>query len=182
MRINIANRLATAAVHSIFAAGAFACTVNPPGTAKPALSATAPVALQAIRASSSERESDGGKSIVGLWSVNVYDDTGMVIDRAYESFFADGNELMVDTSIPATDNVCNGTWVKSGGTYKLKHPSFYFDLSGNLLGTAIIREVITLAKGGDAFQGTSMIDVYDLAGNLVFHGVSTVKATRITVD
>lgn len=171
-------------IHGLFAAGAFACTVNPPGTAAPALSGVAPVANEAIRAAATtERDtSDGGKTIVGLWKVNVYDNTGAVIDQAFETFFGDGNELMIDTSIPATDNVCNGVWVKTGNVYKTKHPSFYFDLSGNLLGMAVIRNTITLGKNGDAFQGTSTVDVYDNSGNLVFHGVSTLKAARVTVD
>ncbi len=39
--------------------------------------------------------------------------------------------------------------------YKLKHPGWNFDANGNLLGTFILRESITLDNGGNGDQGFS---------------------------
>ncbi len=175
--------LVVAALQAAAALGAYGCTLNPPGTAaQRALRPMAPAeAIQPGEASREAADSDG-KSIVGLWKTTVKDKSGAVVDEAFETFFADGNELMVDTSAPATDNVCNGIWTKSGAAYKVKHPGFTFDMSGNLLGTVLIRTVITLNAKGDTYQGTATVDARDNFGNLVFHGDFNVQGTRITAD
>ena len=67
-------------------------------------------------------------------------------------------------------------------SYKTKHPSFYFDLNGNLLGTVTIRVAVTVDKKGDTFSGSSSIDAFDNFGNLIFQGTNTIKGTRITAD
>lgn len=64
---------------------------------------------------------------------------------------------------------------------KLYHPSWTFDQNGNLNGTAVIQEMLTLSANGGSYQGTATIDEYDLSGNLLFHATATVSATRITV-
>ena len=47
-----------------------------------------------------------------------------------------------------------------GCGYKLMHPSWIFDDAGvNRIGVAIIRETVTLAKGGDSSTGDVTIDV-----------------------
>ena len=118
-------------------------------------------------------------SFVGLWDTKVTSN-GQVIDEAFEAFHSDGTEIMVDQSAPATDNVCIGVWEQTGpSTIKLKHPSWYFDMNGNLLGTVIIRATLTLGKGGNSFSGTSTEDVYDTNGNKLGHYEGEIEATRI---
>ncbi len=122
--------------------------------------------------------------MVGLWDVKCYDSTGKVVeDEAYEIFHDDGTEMMTDTSAPATDNVCLGVYEQTGpGSYRLKHVSFDFDLSGNLIGTATFHTTLTVAAGGNVFQGNYTVQVFDTTGNMIFQATGPVKATRITVN
>jgi hypothetical protein len=121
-------------------------------------------------------------SIVGLWYVS-YTSGGQVIDQAFEQWHGDGTEILNDTSAPATDNVCLGVWQQTGPhTYQLKHPSWYFDLNGNLLGTVIIRETIRLSSDGNSFSGSSTDDAFDTLGNFLGEDTATVAGKRITVN
>lgn len=125
----------------------------------------------------------GSHSFVGLWDSKV-SYQGQVIDEGFDAFHSDGTEILVDESAPATDNVCLGTYEQTGpATIKVKHPSWYFDLNGNLLGVVIIRETLTLDCDGESFHGTSSEDVYDTNGNKVGHYDGfKVEAKRIKVD
>jgi hypothetical protein len=119
------------------------------------------------------------QAFVGLWDSKLYYQ-GQLIDEGFDAFHSDGTEILVDQSNPITDNVCLGVWEQSGpSTIKLKHPSWYFDTNGNLLGTVIIYETLTL-DCEDSYHGTSSEDVYDLQGNKIAHYDGfEVKATRI---
>ncbi len=123
----------------------------------------------------------GDPSIVGLWQVN-FTSGGQIVDQAYEVFHSDGTELMVDTSAPASDNVCVGVWAQTGGTFKLNHVSWTFDNNGNLNGTATIKLNISLDPNSSTFTGTFAVDVYTLTGSLVEHLTGTIDAKRILVD
>lgn len=129
------------------------------------------------------RESlDASASIVGLWKVK-FSVGDQVVDQGFDVWHSDGTEVLNDTPPPSTGNVCLGVWIKAGRlTYKLKHPSWSFDAAGNLIGTVVIREEVTVSADGNSYKGTFTIDVYDLAGNLLDHGNGTLAAQRITVD
>lgn len=121
-------------------------------------------------------------SIVGMWKA-VFQSEGVVADVAFESWFADGNELLIDALAPATDNVCSGTWVQTGdGKYELNHPSWDFDLNGNLLGIVSIRETVELSPDGNSYSGTSTVDCIDTSGNHVCHEAGSVTASRISAN
>jgi hypothetical protein len=121
-------------------------------------------------------------SIVGLWFGTVYID-GQEAFHGYETWSGDGTEILIDDSAPATDNVCIGVWVQTGPlTYRLKHPSWNFDMNGNLLGTVMITEDIDLANNGTSYYATIAIDEYDTMGNFLGRQAATIKATRITTD
>ncbi len=140
--------------------------------------AASSLALRAEQANSKQSPA----SIVGLWYV-TYTSGGQVIDQAFEQWHGDGTEILNDTSAPATDNVCLGVWQQTGPhTYQLKHPSWYFDLSGNLLGTVIIRETIRLSPEGNSFSGSSTDDAFDTLGNFLGEETATVAGKRITVN
>jgi hypothetical protein len=128
-------------------------------------------------------EARGGQpSIVGLWQVN-FTAGGQVVDQAYEVFHSDGTEMMVDTSAPASDNVCVGVWAQVGGLeFKLNHVSWTFDDQGNLNGTATIKLDVTLDANSNVFTGTFTVDVFDLHGATVDHLAGTIAAKRVTID
>jgi hypothetical protein len=165
---------------------ATACAVSPQiaTNAREAVAGAKPVSPSAPAAERDASSDDGGaRNVVGLWDVKFYDGQNHLVDQAYELFHSDGTEMMTDTSAPATDNVCVGVWKQVGGaSFKLKHVSFVFDFAGTLQGTATFNTTITVANNSKSFQGTTVIDVFDTNGNLVFHQVGPVKATRITVD
>jgi hypothetical protein len=185
--IKIANLALTVAVAGCLATGsqAKACA----GPERPSLGAAYSPNLAMARlkmmfpGTKAETEVTANDSvnptIVGLWH-NVYSSGGEVVDEGFETYHADGTEMLVDLSPPATDNVCSGTWIQTGAfTYKLNHPSWYFDMDGNLLGMAVIKDSVTLDRDGNSFSGTETVDIYDLDGKLVNHLEGTFKATRI---
>jgi hypothetical protein len=184
---NLSMTLAAVCFAALSGGKAWACSANPQTTNYTAAALrsgfSVPIADARVPGNAAPEADPNNRTIVGLWDIKFYDDTGTVIDEAYEQFFSDGLELMIDTSAPATDNVCNGVWVQAGpGSFKLKHVSFTFDASGNLQGTAIFRTTVAVDAKGNSFQGSTEIRVYDLSGNLVYNAKGPVKGTRITVD
>jgi hypothetical protein len=120
--------------------------------------------------------------IVGLWRVTFVSD-GQVVDEGFDAWHGDGTETLNDTPPPSTGNVCLGVWVQNGArAFKLKHPSWTFDANGNLNGTAIIREQVTVDTSGASFKGTFTVDVFDVAGNPMLHLDGQITGERITPD
>jgi hypothetical protein len=121
-------------------------------------------------------------SIVGLWHI-TFTSGGQVVDQGFDAWHADGLEVLNDTPPPATGNVCLGTYTQvNKGVFKLLHPSWTFDDTGTLNGTAIIRERVAVDPSGNAFHGTYTLDFFDLSGNNLAHYTGQVTAQRITVD
>jgi len=121
-------------------------------------------------------------SIVGLWNV-TFNSGGQVVDQGFDQWQAGGTEILNDTPPPATGNICLGVWTQlSPHVYRLKHPSWTFDNSGNLTGTAIITEQMSIDATGNTYQGPYSYDIYDLNGNKMQHFTGTITAKRITVD
>ena len=121
-------------------------------------------------------------TIVGLWRV-TFVSGGQTVDEGFDQWNTGGTEILNDTPPPATGNVCLGVWTQTGGfSYKLKHPSWTFDASGNLNGTVIIREQPVVAPNGNSFQGPFTLDAYDLSGNFLWHADGTITGRRITAD
>lgn len=121
-------------------------------------------------------------TMIGLWKV-AFVSGGQVVDQAFDAWHGDGTETLVDTPPPSTGNVCLGVWAQTGVlTYKLNHPSWTFDNNGNLNGTAVIKETVTLDANGHAYSGTFTVDVFDLSGKSLSRVVGTVTGQRILVD
>ena len=120
-------------------------------------------------------------TIVGLWDSEFLGADGSD-DKGFDSFYIDGNELLIDNSAPATDNVCSGVWEKTGArTYSVNHPSWYFDTSGNLIGIVVLSETVTVDPKGNKFNGTGSVTVYDPAlSTIVYQTTGTLTGTRIT--
>jgi hypothetical protein len=145
-------------------------------------SPTTPVPDDTSAAAQQQPQEAAEPSMVGLWNV-TFVAGGQVVDQGFDQWNSGGTEILNDTPPPSTGNVCLGVWAKTGpNTYKLKHPSWTFDPAGNLTGTAIIREQVTLDARGKTFKGPVTVDVFDLNGNLLFHLDAVVTGQRITVD
>jgi hypothetical protein len=171
----------------VFAAGAWAqcglSAISKPSAAWPENDSQPAVAASEAPAESAlASPKDSTAPIIGLWRV-TFVSGGQVVDQGFDQWNFGGTEILNDTPPPATGNVCLGVWVQTGPrTFKLKHPSWTFDNSGNLNGTAIIREQVTVDGGGDNFSGPFTIDIYDLSNNLLLHLSGQITGKRITVD
>jgi hypothetical protein len=170
MKRNLMLTLASAALSTLFAPGASAgcgkelaskLSVQLPGDpVQPHLATAA-----ATAAAEQPRDTPLlAISAVGLWSVNVTI-SGQVIYQAFESFTLDGLEFLNDNGPTLEGNVCFGVWTApSHNSVKVYHPSWNYDMNGNLSGTVIIKEQITFDPSGNSFRGTVVVDTYDLNG------------------
>jgi hypothetical protein len=86
---------------------------------------------------------------------------------------------------PESQSFCLGVWENVGGsTYKLNHYGISWDQATSTtspLGLANIRETVTLAKDGQSFSGTFIINQYDENGNLLMNISGTLTGYRIDV-
>jgi hypothetical protein len=140
----------------------------------------AALAAQVAVSQNSQPKSSG--SIVGLWNVNFLSG-GAVVDVAFDAWHSDGTEILNDYTDPIEGNVCLGVWRQTNSnTYKLKHPSWYFDNNGNLLGTVVIHETVCLSRDGNSYAGTYAYDIYDVSGNFLEELTGQIQATRIKPD
>jgi hypothetical protein len=136
------------------------------------------VASAPSEAPQAKRESASSAGVVGLWQA-TYSSAGTVVDMAFEAFHSDGTEMLNDITPPAEGNVCLGVWVQeSPRTFKLTHPSWTFDASGNLTGTATFQTTINLTSA-DTFSGTYTLTYYDTHGTQGSVYTGTMTATRI---
>lgn len=127
-------------------------------------------------------ESGWPYSIVGLWNLQFFYQ-GQVVDVAFDAWHSDGTEVLNDFTDPIEGNVCLGVWEQTGpSTYKLKHPSWYFDTNGILQGTVVIHETVTVSRDGNSFSGKYTDDVYDTSGNLLEEYSGKLSATRIKAE
>jgi hypothetical protein len=178
--------VAVAAFCSLFADPAAACDKGKlqrllSGTFLSAQAKTSAANVASAVANTSTEKS--APKMHGLWNVtDTYQ--GQVVDMYFDSWHADGNELFIDATPPALDNVCQGIWKQVGHrTFKLKHVSWTFDQNGNVTGTMIFHDVVHLARDGNSFTGSENVFLYDLTGDLTNSFLGDVlQATRITVD
>ncbi|HLZ67666.1 MAG TPA: hypothetical protein VKQ29_15650 [Aliidongia sp.] len=150
--------------------------------------------------------SASSSGIVGLWSFSMISDgvapnpvpAGATVDFGTVQWHVDGTELMVSGGrAPSTGDVCMGVWRQIHPfTYKLKHLALAWvstdtppSMGGpgpspaQFLGPAIIREVVTLDKSRDRYQGKFTLDQYNAdQSKLLTHVSGTVIGTRVTVD
>jgi hypothetical protein len=125
-------------------------------------------------------------SIVGLWHV-FFVSGGQPFDEGFEVFHSDGTEVLNDNASPQPPNsagsVCLGVYKKiAPATYKLRHPFWNIDANGNLAGSGVILETLTVDEDGDSYHGTFTFDLFNLSGNLILETTGELNAKRITVD
>jgi hypothetical protein len=138
-------------------------------------------ALAAAQPSFHGAKAAGPASIVGLWLVK-FESGGQPWDEGFDQWQSDGTEILNDNAVPpAQQNLCLGVFEYTGSTYKLKHPVWNWDANGNLIGSGILKETITL-ESGNVYKGSFEYDTYDLNGNLTGTTTGTLKGQRINVD
>lgn len=135
---------------------------------------------------------DSDVSMVGMWHVLFtakgnegagLPPDGAPVDNALSTWHRDGTELTVSSRVPATGDVCQGVWEKTGRRhYKLNHFGISFDPAtdpNNPLGFANIRQNIILSENGKTFVGTFTIQQYDQTGNLLVEIKGLLSGTRV---
>jgi hypothetical protein len=132
--------------------------------------------------SAASQPNDSIPTIVGLWHVKFISG-GQLYDEGFDQWHSDQSEILNDITPPINGNVCLGVWQKTGPlTYKLTHPAWNFDNSGNLIGTIRLQEAVTLNADGSSYQGPFSFIFFDLAGHVTSEVSGTLKAQRITVN
>lgn len=145
-------------------------------------------------------DDEGRPSIVGMWEFRFVSQgntvygipDGAQLDFGYAQWHDDGTEITNSGQRdPATSSFCLGVWKSVGGRrYRLNHFGVSWDNTGQfcvppvgstscLVGTANIRQQVTLSHTGDSYTGTLSIDQYDTGGTLLVHLGGTVEARRI---
>lgn len=87
---------------------------------------------------------------------------------------------------PFHASTAHGTWERTGGhQFTYTFLALLYNPTGHFVGTLKVRETITLDNGGDQYDGTSSIEVFDPFGNVVpaFSSCGgTSHGTRINVE
>jgi hypothetical protein len=166
-----------------FAPQAAACSLPGVAPGVPTLKtpATLPPALTAPLNAPGAASASATAPIVGLWSVTFYSG-GAIVDQGFDAWHSDGTEILNDVTDPIEDNVCLGVWSQAGRTFKLKHPSWTFDTTGTLTGTAYILEAVTVSSTGNEYAGPYSISFFDTSGNPTGSFTGVIKATRIAPE
>ena len=124
------------------------------------------------------------QSIVGSWLI-VQPQSG-VPGRApgapnLITFTSDGTVLV--TSALGTFSSGNGTWNRTGDrTVAETHIFIRRNAAGDFIGTAKVRQTITLNATFDGFTGSATTDWLDAEGKVVQSFKPTTQATRIRVE
>jgi len=90
---------------------------------------------------------------------------------------------MAETSAalpPALRSPGHGVWRRESGfqEYSFAFTFLRFNPDGTFAGTQIIRQTATLAPGGNQYNTTGFVEVYNASGNLLGTGCATAVATR----
>ncbi|MGH9903128.1 MAG: hypothetical protein ACRD68_15080 [Pyrinomonadaceae bacterium] len=127
-----------------------------------------------------------GKSLEGFWFVRVTlrdCQTGDVVGafRAMSAFARDGALAEINAGGDAARHVHGlGTWRHLGGRHHAAvHRSFLFDPDGRFAGTQRIARDVELGEGGDAFNATAAVEIFDADDRIVRTECATETATRL---
>jgi len=132
--------------------------------------------------SNSSSDNAVNPSIVGLWHIR-FTVGDQLIQEAFQLWNVGGTETHNPNVDPRSGNICFGVWkTVAGHTYKLAHRVWWYDASGNFLGTINLSENLTLADNGNSHSGTFTLDFYDPNGNFLSEVPGNVTGERISVD
>ena len=129
--------------------------------------------------------SDSTDPIVGMWRFQFLVGT-TVIDQGIVQWHSDGTEMTNSSRNPDTQSFCVGSGRRVGdSSYKLNHYAISWDPTTSTTtpqGLANIRETLRLAKDGNSFTGTFVINQYDDLGDLLANVSGTLTGYRINVN
>ncbi len=141
-----------------------------------------PSAAGSASKSPSPDNNGGQSSIVGLWHI-LFQSNGQTVQEAYQIWNTGGTEVHNPNVDPRTGDVCLGTWVPVGPhSYKLAHRVWWYDSTGDFMGTIHLTEVVSLTNRGNSHGGSFALDFYDPNNNFLFEVAGNVVAERITVE
>ena len=125
-----------------------------------------------------ERETEGG-AIVGLWEEHYTSDFGPQYNT-YSQWHSDGLEIeSPDFSL----GQCQGIFKNIGArTFKLFHVGWLPGGGPNGSVRFELRELNTVSRDRNSFDGTYDQKFFDANGNVVLEDIGTIHATRLSVD
>jgi hypothetical protein len=148
-----------------------------------AIVGTTPV-LQGSQGSQGETDA---RAVVGSWleTVTFPPESGRPPLQSLSSYHddhtavcSDQGNVTVTGDQPGVFSACHGAWKhlekrKFAGTFV----ELISDLSGNLVGYLRVRSVFTVSESGNEYSGSSLAEVLDPGGNVLF-GVTVTNAGR----
>ena len=130
-------------------------------------------------------------ALVGSWleTVTFPPESGRPPLKSLGSFHADHTMVCSDqgavttTEPPSVFTSCHGVWTHLE-KHKFAYTSFELisDLSGNLVGYLKVRGIYTVSQSGNEYTGTSVAQILDPDGNVVFAVDVTNAGQRILVE
>ena len=146
------------------------------------------VLIAGLNSRSSVRAGGGSApNLEGSWNVVV--GPGSPTEFRTLTTYAAGGGLMATAPVvppPFHASTAHGTWERTGGhQFTYTFLALLYNPTGHFAGTLKVRETITLDNGGDQYDGTSSVEVFDPFGNVVpaFSSCGgTSHGTRINVE
>jgi len=135
--------------------------------------ATLSVALLVGAAPATALAEDGFPA-VGVWSAQVVRDDGVVENGIQLKFFPDGRAV-----IQTPESSGGGRWQPTGRStfrFRVVHP--LVDEAGHVFAYVHIEQNVTLTSR-DSFSGRGFATAYDLNGNVIGSGGSSITAVRV---
>jgi hypothetical protein len=119
--------------------------------------------------------------IEGTWLATVTIPGGPPPFPSLVTYARGGALTVTDSSVsPALGNVYQGTWARTGAkAFAFTFLGLQYDANGVLANYIRARETLRLEPGGNAYNGTTIIEVLDLDQNVIATDSSTTHGTRV---
>jgi hypothetical protein len=141
-------------------------------------------------AQGSRGETDA-KAIVGSWleTVTFPPETGRPPLQSLSSYHddhtavcADQGSVTINSDQPGVFSACHGAWRHlEKRKFAATGVELISDLSGNLVGYLRVRSVLTVSESGNEYSGSSLAEILDPEGNVLFDVTVANAARRIQV-
>jgi hypothetical protein len=119
----------------------------------------------------------------GTWLVTVTIPDGPPPFPSLVTYARGGALTVTDSSVsPALGNVYQGTWTKTESqTFTFTFLGFQYDANGAFTNYLRAHETLRLERGGNSYNGVTIIEVLDTAQNVIATASSTTHGTRVAV-
>jgi hypothetical protein len=132
------------------------------------------------------------KAMVGSWleTVTFPPESGRPPLQSLSSYHddhtavcADQGNVTVNTNEPAVFSACHGAWKHlQKRTFAGTFIELISDLTGNLVGYLKVRSVFTVSQSGNEYTGSSLAEILDPDGNVIFSVTVANAGRRIQVQ